>query len=267
MESNDKGPGCLNLAFNKLPSFWPHPPCSLLLPAYVVTSPDGVIFLILWLLWSETNILSFASIAIPHGCLKEASVPFASEYSYDPFPAKSEEVAAPVPGSKVNFLILWWLWSVTNKFPLLSKAIPEICPNWVSVLLPVESPQSPFPETKVTLPEVSIFEILLLPSSATYILPELSKTRKAGLANPTSNLEPSSLLWAQSPFPAQVVTFPERSIFLIKLLSTSAMYKFPDESKVDPLGYLNLASVPIPSLDPVWPDPAKVDTWFNSKIS
>jgi hypothetical protein len=38
------------------------------------------------------------------------------------------------------------------------------------------------------------------------------------------------------------------------------MYKFPDESKVEPLGYLNLASDPIPSFDPVCPVPAKVVT-------
>ena len=170
-------------------------------------------------------------------------------------------------GSKVNFLILWWDWSETNKFPLLSKAIAEMCPNWVSFLLPVWSPQSPFPETKVTLPDVSIFEILFLPSSATYILPELSKTRNAGLANPTSSLDPSVLSWAQSPFPAHVVTLPDASIFLIKLLSTSATYRLPEASKVDPLGYLNLASDPIPSFDPVWPVPANVLTWFNSKIS
>jgi hypothetical protein len=38
------------------------------------------------------------------------------------------------------------------------------------------------------------------------------------------------------------------------------MYKLPDESKADPTGYLNFASVPKPSLDPVLPDPAKVVT-------
>ena len=76
-ESKVKGPGFLNLAFNKLPSFWPQFP----LPAKSETSADGVIFLILWLLWSETYKLSLESIAIPDGDLKEASDPFPFAYS------------------------------------------------------------------------------------------------------------------------------------------------------------------------------------------
>jgi len=43
---------------------------------------------------------------MPQGCLNEASVPFPSAYAYEPVPAKSDDVAAPVDGSKVNFLIL-----------------------------------------------------------------------------------------------------------------------------------------------------------------
>ena len=139
--------------------------------------------------------------------------------------------------------------------------------NWVEFLSPLASPHSPFPETWVTFPDVSILDILCLPFSATYIFPEASNTKIAGLANPTSNFDPSFLSWAQSPFPAQVVTFPLVSIFLIKLLSLSATYKFPEASNTEPIGYLNFASVPIPSLEPVWPEPANVLTWLSSTIS
>ena len=99
------------------------------------------------------------------------------------------------------------------------------------------------------------------------MFPAESNAINEGLAKPTSSFGPSILSCAQSPFPAQVVTFPLESIFLIKLLSLSATYKFPEASKTDPSGLLNLASLPIPSLEPVWPEPANVLTWLSSRIS
>ena len=157
--------------------------------------------------------------------------------------------------------------SATNKFPAESNTIPEIQLNWAWVLSPSLSPWSPWPITCVTFPFVSILDILFLPFSPTYKFPLESKAKALGFVIPTSNLGPSSLSWAHSPFPAKVVTTPEGVIFLITWFSLSATYKFPLESSVMPEGWSNWALAPVSSVYPLIPDPAKVVTDDNSAIS
>ena len=85
--------------------------------------------------------MSLESIAKPVGCLNSASIPGPSTSPPLPDPARVVAVAAPDPGSKVIFLILWVPSSATNKFPAESKTISLICLNLAWFLSPSASPQ------------------------------------------------------------------------------------------------------------------------------
>ena len=62
----------------------------------------------------------------------------------------------------------------------------------------------------------------------------------------------------EEPEPARVVTTPvDITIFRILWLLESATYRFVP-SVVIPLGLLNFAEVPVASVEPVEPEPAKV---------
>ena len=77
----------------------------------------------------------------------------------------------------------WFPLSATNKFPLLSSAIPLGLLNDALELIPSVEPWPPFPAYVETFPAESIFLILLFPESETKISPVLFTAIPDGLSN------------------------------------------------------------------------------------
>src|ERR1700675_47758 len=102
-------------------------------------------------------------------------------------------------------------------------------------------PAVPFPATVVITP----FETLqtrLLPESATYRLPAKSTATLEGEFNWALVAGPLSPLKPVVPFPATAVIAPFET-FQMWLLSASAMYRLPAESRATPDGSPNWALV------------------------
>src|ERR1035441_1467067 len=115
-------------------------------------------------------------------------------------------------------------------------------------------PGVPFPATVVITP----FETLRMqhPLSAMYRLPVESTATPVGLSNWALVAGPLSPLKPAVPFPATVVIIPFATL-RIRLLSSSAMYRLPAESKAIPWGD-NLALIAGPLSPKEDPPPATV---------
>ena len=98
----------------------------------------------------------------------------------------------------------------------------------------------------------------MLPKSATKIFPKTSTEMPFGKLNFAEVPIPSAKPFI--PDPAIVVTNPWVVIFLILWLFRSAIYKFPERSIATSPGRFIWAAVPIPSIRPAIPEPAKVVT-------
>ena len=205
------------------------------------------------LLASATNKFPELSTITPRGKLKLAAVPVASVDPVVPEPANV--VTTP---ADVILRILLIPVSATNKFPELSIVIPNGELKVAAVPVASKEPFEPEPANVVTTPADVILRILLLLVSATYKFPELSAVTPYGelkvAAVPVESKEPAT------PEPANVVTTPADVILRILLLLLSATNKFPELSAITPLGKLKVAAVPVASVEPATPDPAKVDT-------
>ena len=126
--------------------------------------------------------------------------------------------------------------------------------------VPVAStfPEDAAPARVVTDPP-EIIRIELFMESATNTVPLDATTRPVGFQNDADRFEP--FVNPEIPVPANVVTNPLRSIFLILLFPESATNTLPERSTATPMGNANEARIEIPSSSP-GALPANVET-FN----
>ena len=215
--------------------------------------PREPTFLILLLYWSATNTFPKASTATPKGLLKLAVIPVPSIEPEVPLPAKV--VTTP------SAVILRILGLPTSDTYILFNA--SIVMPWGKLKLAKISTESfdpckPLPAKVVTTPLGVILRILWLPISATYTLPKASTASPLGLlklaATPVPFVEPLT------PLPAKVVTIPVGVILRILLLYWSTTNTLPEASTATPEGPLKLAAIPVASVEPCKPLPAKVET-------
>src|SRR6266704_1231145 len=149
--------------------------------------------------------------------------------------------------------------------PLLSMAKPLGPLNVAAVPVPSALPAAPvvLPARVVTTAEAMTILRMLLPlRAATYrLVPLLSMAKPPGLLNVAAAPVPSAPPLVPA-VPASVVTTPvamtiRRMVWLVR----SATYRLvPLLSMARPLGWLNLAAVPVPSALPAAPEPASVVT-------
>ena len=139
----------------------PSAPCAF--PARVVTTPPGVIFLMV-LLASATITLPLESTAMLRGLLNIAAVPVPSA---KPLTLPAKVVTTP---SGVIFLMRWFAVSATNTLPLESTPTPRGKKNVAAIPVPSAEPIE-LPARVVTTPSGVTFLMRLFPLSATYKLP------------------------------------------------------------------------------------------------
>ena len=136
----------------------------------MLTKPPGVILRIILFSLSATYTLPEISTVKPYGPLKVAAIPCPSvlpDVIHDP-----AKVLTNPPG--VILRILLPPVSATYTFPESSTAIPDGALNLAKMPCPSAMPEAVEPANVLTNPPAVIFRISLFPTSATYILPDLS---------------------------------------------------------------------------------------------
>ncbi len=124
--------------------------------------------------------------------------------------------------------------------------------NVESSIAPSRLPRMPPPAIVVTAPSGLTRRRRLFPVSATISVPSTSTAIPQGVSNRASAPFAASANPGSSP-PAIVLTSPSSSIERIRSLYVSATKIVPSRPTATPIGPLNRASAPLPSLKPARP--------------